>query len=244
MMSQRQALFFTALVLIIVATAFSTLLGQNQPNRSAIKEQHSEDNPFPVVDFLNRTAQTEKRRAKGKRYDDGHVAENGSGLTEVTLFNDWSFSVPELPIALSDVIVVGTVLDAQAFLSPDSSGVYSEFNLKVGEVLKDLTGSMTVGGTVPVNRMGGRVRYPSGNIVIYSVEGQGVLRVNKRCVVFLKREEENFSILTGYELQQGKVRPLEHSQKFKKYKDTSENSLLNEIRSAVSTPSITPEAGR
>ena len=89
-----------------------------------------------------------------------------------------------------------------------------------------------------MDREGGRVSYPSGKVVTYNIEGQDMPRVNKRYVLFLKREEENLSIVTGYELQGEKVRPLDGPQKFKKYDGTSADALLNKIRRALA-PAVT-----
>lgn len=243
---QTKAVVFIALVFLVSATAFSSLRGQNQQNQSS-KGRQSEDNPFPVVDYAKGSVENEKddkRRAKGKRYDNGAVQKNGSGLTEVTRATDWSFHVPELPTQDSDAVIIGKVVDAQAHLSPDNKGVYSEFTLQVEDILKDSTASVPVGGQVLIDREGGRVRYPSGDIVTYYIEGQGMPKVNERYVLFLKREEDNFSILTGYQLQGGKVRPLDYTQKFKKREGISEEALLNEVRSAITTPSNTTGTGR
>lgn len=246
MQTKKRVTTLFLLMLIAAVATWSMSHGQNEHSSSS-KEQQSTDNPYPVVDFLSgNSVQREKdskRRAKGKRYDNWAVQKEGWKDGIVNHINDWEVGLPALPAGESDIIITGTVLDAQAYLSSDNTGVYSEFNVKVDEVLKDATSSVSSGSSIAVERQGGRVRYPSGDIVTYLISGQGAPRVNKRYVLFLKREEENLSILTGYELQGGKAHPLDHFEKFKKFKDTSENSLINQIRSViVSNTSIPPNS--
>jgi hypothetical protein len=47
-------------------------------------------------------------------------------------------SSPEqaLPTHISNAVVIGEVTDAKAYLSEDRTSVYSEFTIRVGEVLK------------------------------------------------------------------------------------------------------------
>jgi hypothetical protein len=248
MKSQAKAVVLTALVLALALSSLSALRGQQQGTHP-LKEQQSDDEPLPVVDYSDRSHEKDaKRRAKGKRYDDGAVQKEGWKNGAATHFNDWEVGLPALPTGQSDLVVVGTVLDARAHLSPDNTGVYSEFVIKVDEVLKDSGTSVSVGDTVAVEREGGRVRYPSGDIVRYEVSGQGMPRVNKRYVLFLKRGEDNLSILTGYELQGGKSYALDHPEKFRKFTGSHDASLINQIRSAIDSPapapSATPETGR
>lgn len=235
-----KAIALTALALFAAATSLPALHGGQQQVNS-VKEERAEESSFPVVDFRGKAAarqeRDEKRRAKGRRYDNGGVAENGAGLQEVSRSTDWAFKVSELPARDSDLIVVGTILDAQAHLSPEGNGVYSEFSVRVDEVIKDPAASVSVGSTVAADREGGRVRYPSGEVVTYAVQEQGMPRVNRQYVLFLRREEEGFSILTGYELLGGKVRPLDHARKFKRFGGASRDAFLGELRGALAPES-------
>jgi hypothetical protein len=235
MKSQARAAGLTALLLALAVTSMSALRGQHQSTHPP-KEQQSDDEPLPVVDYTDRSHEKDaKRRAKGKRYDDGAVEKEVWKDLIVALTNDWEVGLPALPVGKSDLIVAGTVLDARAYLSPGNTGVYSEFTVKVDEILKDSATSVSTGDLIAVDREGGRVRYPSGYIVTHYVTGYGMPRPNKRYVLFLKREEENLTIVTGYELHEKKVRTLDHAKKFKKFEGTSEDAFLSEIRSAVNS---------
>jgi hypothetical protein len=236
MKSQARAAALTAFVLALAVTSLSALRGQQHATH-APKQQQADDSPLPVVDYSDRSHEKDaKRRAKGKRYDDDGAVQTEAwkdGIVAHT--NDWEVRLPALPVGESNLIVVGTVLDVQAHLSPANTGVYSEFSVKVDEVLKDSAASVSTGDLIAVDREGGRVRYPSGSIVTHYVTGQGVPRPNKRYVLFLKRGEENLTIVTGYELHEKKVRPLDHPKRFKKFEGASEDAFLNEIRSAINS---------
>jgi hypothetical protein len=240
MKSQAKAVTLTALVLALAVTSLSALRGQHQSTHPP-KEQQSNDDPVPVVAYTDRSHEKDaKRHAKGKRYDDGAVQKEAWKDGIVTHTSDWEVRLPALPAKESDLIVVGTVLDAQAHLSPDNTGVYSEFIVKVDEVIKDSAASVSTGDQIAADRAGGRVRYPTGGVVRYEVSGQGVPRVNKRYVLFLKNEEQGFRILTGYELREGKVRALDFVGRFEKFNSSSEAALLGQIRQAVAPTADTP----
>lgn len=239
MKSQVRAAALTAFVLALAIASMSALRGQQQGAHPP-KEQRADDHPLPIVDYTDRSHEKDaKRRAKGKRYNEGSVQKEGWKDEVAALTNDWEVHLPSLPIGESDLIVVGTVLDARAHLSPDNMGVYSEFSVRVDDVLKDSAASVLAGEVVAVDREGGRVRYPSGYVVTHYVTGQGVPRPNKRYALFLKRGEENLTILTGYELHEKKVRALDHVKRFKKFEGTSEDAFLNEIRSAINSAAHT-----
>lgn len=232
----RKVMFLAALVLVGAVAALPALRGQHQ-HRQPPKEQQSEDSPFPIVTFRGKQSAHEidsKRAAKGKRYDNGGVVEKGSGLRQVVRSNNWEFEVADLPTMASDVVLVGTVSNAQAYLSPEGDGVYSEFTVTVDEVLKDTSASISADDSVVADREGGRVRYPSGEVVVYGVASQGMPRVTSQYVLFLKREDGNLRILTGYELQKGKARPLDYAKKFKRFEGMGKGALLNEIRHTLS----------
>ena len=145
----------------------------------------------------------------------------------------WPADFPPLPVEESTTIIVGKVTEAKAHISEDRSGVYSEVTVKVDEVLKDTTG---IGGMIVAEREGGRVRFPSGTIFRYVVHSLGVPKVNHRYLLFLKPlVDGDFSILTGYQLLDGRVEPLDVTSvvPFAQYKASDETALFSEVRNLV-----------
>jgi hypothetical protein len=151
--------------------------------------------------------------------------------------------VPAIPTSQSDVILIGTVVDSQANLSADKTGVYSEFGIHVEEVLKGIGTSALNYPVVTVERFGGAVRFPSGVIQKYRTSGQGMPREGRHYVLFLKKidQDDDFSILTAYELRGEKIVPLDGSSQqgnerlaFDSYKGVDVISFLRVVRDAIS----------
>jgi len=59
---------------------------------------------------------------------------------------------------------------------------------------------------------------------------QGMLQPGSRYVLFLKRVDDDFDLLTGYELSNGKVTPLDSgTPKFSDYAGAEESYLIEQI---------------
>jgi hypothetical protein len=144
------------------------------------------------------------------------------------------FDFPALPTVLSDVIVLGEVLDAQAHLSEDKSNVYSEFTIHIDKKFKspaDLPEQITV------ERIGGWVRYPNGRKLLFLYGTGNMPKVGGKYLLFLKRipQSEDFTILTGYELGPDGASPLDFSGQFEAYRGSSEKSLLSDLNTSLAT---------
>lgn len=136
---------------------------------------------------------------------------------------------------------------AEAHFSDDQTDVYSEFVVQLSDVLKnDDKASLGVGNSVVLERSGGRVRFPSGKVMVSATNGQDMPRVGKRYLFFLTHEGPNariyddFLILTGYELRAGLVFPLDKpGAGYAAYKGASETLLLKDLAAALADNSLT-----
>jgi len=140
--------------------------------------------------------------------------------------------VPAIPVAQSDVILVGQIMGANAFLSNDKGYIYSEFALGVETVLKnDAIAPINSDGQIIAEREGGAVRFPSGRIQQYRIYGQKMPQTGRKYILFLKRNETDpdFSILTGYELKNNQVFPLDTIELYASYSGYSAGDFLLEI---------------
>ena len=222
---------------------------------------------MPVVDFTASDDPAEARlRAKSRRYDlkNDSVDKSRFVLKEsdpAQLFELPGSHAPErpaLPAAQSDVVVIGQVVGSEAHLSDDRTGVYSEFTVLVGEVLKNSSGREVGGGTLTADRSGGGVRFPSGKVLRRGRLRETMPRVGGRYVLFLgyDKDADAFSIITGYELRGGRVFPLDGVEvpeggsklkQFAAYEGAEEPAFLDEVRSALKSPDSkkgTAERGR
>lgn len=193
------------------------------------------------IDLDKRT----KRRKKGKQHD----KQGSQPITEApypvnrTWSSHWWQGLPAIPAAQSDVVLIGEITDTQAYLSNDKTGIYSEFTVRAGEVLKnDDNASLFPGSMITAERFGGAVRFPSGAIQRYATSNQRMPLVGRQYVLFLKRldQEQDFSLITGYELRGQRVVPLDGAHidqgaklPFDDYKGTDASSFLNIVRDAI-----------
>lgn len=157
---------------------------------------------FPIVESEEVEPSDPIKRAKlrkqKQRYDnDAPFRHPGPNHGEVAFRPEWQFNFPALPVAKSDVIVIGEVLNAEAHRSENKLNVFSNFEVKVEEVLKGA--SLTTGNVIKVQRLGGFVNYPNGKKVLFRLVGNGMPAVGARYAFFLKVLDEDYSILTGYE---------------------------------------------
>jgi hypothetical protein len=235
---------------VMVGTVIATFSVPAQNNSAPGKQQKFDrtefENQFPVTDTTKpESSDPEKRarrRAKGKKYDYAGIPITESSDT-LTVSSEWDVGLQALPVSKSDLVVIGVVTDAQAYLTNDKTGVYSEFTIRVDEVLKNAGNfTLTQGSTLVADRQGGRVRFPSGHTTIQFVRGQGMLRVGRRYTLFLTHngQEENAHILTGYELVGGRVFPIDNPAGGQHpiatvYKEADELSFLSDLRAAIAS---------
>jgi hypothetical protein len=112
---------------------------------------------------------------------------------------------------MSDLIVEGEVKDANAFLSDDGTGVYSEFTISVSDVIKS-PAPVQKHDVITAERFGGRVRFPSGELVRYRIVGHGSPSKGGKYLFFLKQMADGeYRILTAYEMRGNKIVALDGS---------------------------------
>lgn len=206
----------------------------------------------PYVDYLAERPPREKTdssmRIREGRYDKtGWVRSPVPGETDVLLYNHRNTNRDALPVRMSELVVIGKVAAAHVYLSNDKSGVYTEFSVTVQQVLKRSPQlSISAGGTLTVERPGGAVRFPSGQMVRYRIGEQGLPVIGESYLFFLKQdvESDDYHIETGYQLRNGRVTSLDSSQRFAYYTGFDSEVFVELVRASVNRSSKTPEKGR
>ena len=239
-------------VVVIGSIAALAMREQSQSVSSVPKEQARRVRDLPIVDFDAPETNDLRHKAKGDRYNhqSSQPIKEAPSISGRVWSNHWARGLEALPIDRSDTILVGTITDAQAHLSNDRTGVYSEFGVQVEEVLKQdpAKSRIEVASAIYVERFGGAVRFSSGTIQKYETIGQGMPRRGERYLLFLKRldDEPSFSIVTAYELGYDlKVSPLDGAQvgegnetyPFDKYKGFDSTLFLQIVRAALAEKS-------
>ena len=232
---RKMAILTLALALAaLVVIGIGAQQGQRDKHEELFKASRQKlDEQLPIVDYNEpkptEAAEREKRLAKDRRHNLGGSPKIVEGMTEASTVYHWPEDFPALPVEQSTTIVVGRVLEAKAHISDDRTGVYSEVVVDVEKLLKDKVG---IASPVVAEREGGRIRFPSGSEYRYFVDGLGLPKVGHTYMLFLKQlDEGGFSILTGYELLNGQVTPLDRSSSvaFEKYHLTDADRFISEV---------------
>ena len=245
----------TYFVFIVVITMMTLSVTRPNPRHESVPSQQNDRQPrsiplyerddrYPVAEFDEAEPSDPVKRAKLKkqkqRYDkDSPFSNPGSKDVEVAFLPEWQFNFSALPVSKSDVIVIGEVLNAQAHRSENRLNVFSDFAVRVGEVLKG--NGLIPGSIINVERVGGFVSYPNGRKVLFRLVGNGMPAVGNRYALFLYSLDEDYSILTGYELHADGVQPLDNSRQFETHAGKSEVEFLRSLRDAISQSNPQPE---
>lgn len=228
------------LIIGIVISISSQAKGQDKNDNWKQRRQEFESQ-FPVVDYDEPESADpeiwEKRKLKSTRYDNRRRVSSTAGVpgNDISGYFTEVPPPPAIPVAESEIIVVGEVLNAEAHLSNNKFGVYSEFSIRVDEVLKNKNASTDVlPNTITADRNGGAVRYSSGRKVIYIDDYQGLPHVGRKYLFFLVHPDQspNYQILLGYELN-GIVMPLDADSEFRKFKGMSETEFMSTVREKI-----------
>ena len=248
-MGNYKAAGLLLLVALVAAggTTLSARRPQNQPPEKPPRKSQGmieQERRLPVADYSapepDDPRDKKKREAKAKKFAKVELSIDPDS-DSVTTSSHWATGLPAIPASQSSAVIIGTVRKAKAELTPNRNKVYSEFTITINEVLKnDATSSLSSGKIITADRAGGRVRFPSGKVGLYSVTGQGMPQVERTYLLFLTEAdpESDYSILTGYEILNGHIHPLDDpgsGHPFTKFKGVEESLFLEEVRTAVAT---------
>lgn len=197
---------------------------------------------FPTANYSDKQdlpdpEKNAKRKEKQKRYDDtvlvgSHVQ---PGVDESALFLEPHFTLPALPVAESEIVVVGTITTAEAVLSESKRNVFSEFTLTVEDVLKSRIQGVEQGSVLTVDRVGGHVKYSNGQTVLYRMAGINMPQVGGRYLIFLTSNhgKEDISILTAYQLTPNGAIPLDDPSHVADLTDGTDVDILQRVRDLI-----------
>jgi hypothetical protein len=231
----KKSIFLLTYALLLFLICFN-VSGQVRDLEAWKKHRSEYESQFPVVNYdadeLKTVEEIAQRAAKSKRYDNSHqVRRNPHPNTSESTRVDEIPRPPDIPILESRIVVVGEVLNSQAYLSNDKSGVYSEFNIRIEEVIKNNDFDTVIEGSlITADRMGGLVKYPNGQKILYSVDGKALLRKGRRYVLFLWNNDKspNYYLLRGYELTATGALPLDGGKKFEGIDETNFKKTIRE----------------
>jgi hypothetical protein len=190
-----------------------------------------------------------RRQIRDRRYSDSSVlpepiSDPGAGVPETTnlTFIDYvalgkSSDPHGIPVSVSSAIVIGTVLSGNCFITSDHKFVYTDYQVRVDQILKpDATANLTVGGRLTSSRPGGSIHFPSGHLTHFLNPGHGLPTIGSQYVLFLWRAipdlpEYEIIIDSGYELKGGRAYALDDANS--EHDDVDAQMLLREIQKTL-----------
>lgn len=235
----------TLFVLSTIAVTLGTSDGQTQEKNNPEPEPtpinpYGDLSKYAIADYNaslpENATERQERVKKNKLYDNHHlVLANPPAAADASFVSDAEPVPPAIPVAESELIVVGKILSSAALLSNDKSGVYSEYIIRVETTLKsDKRENRKKGATITVDRTGGIVRYPHGQTMLYLNDWQDLPELGGRYLFFLNRdlnENTNYKILTAYQLNNSKVLALDKHADFHKFNGMSEKDVISLVES-------------
>ena len=233
------------LLVLVAGTIILSVVRHPKPIPTATASQKNREDyrkineRFPTADYADEQdlpdpEKNAKRNAKQKRYNDTDLVASQvePGTDEAALFLEPHFTFPALPVAESEIVVVGTIGTAQALLSESKRNVFSEFTLTVEDVLKSKIQGVAQGSVLTIDRVGGHVKYPNGQKVLFRIAGLNMPQVGGRYLLFLTSTHNNkdISILTGYQLTPDGVIPLDYLHQVASLAGVTEADILQRVR--------------
>lgn len=246
-MNKYVKLYLLVTSVTVAAASEQTPFGLKQAAATGTQESRSDTSPIAEYDSPEPEEPKAKtlRKLRGKRYDNWRVIDGISEALGVVITSEVEY--PAMPVLDSDVVLIGEVVKAQAYLSNDRGGVYSEFTTRINEILKqDVRTPLSPGDSVTAERPGGRVRYRSGRIAKVYFQGWGMPQQGQTYLLFLKHdaERDSYTIVTGYELRSGKAYPIDGAVAdvgnkkwpFDAYTGADVGHLLRDLKKEIANP--------
>ncbi len=120
---------------LILTTALASRQEGGNKQRVARQEKKLDFSRFPIADFhapetLDANLRA-AREAKGRKYNDKHMPQISDDTYQIFAGADWDVGLPALPVERSAAVVIGAVKSANAYLIPDKTGIYSEFQVAI-----------------------------------------------------------------------------------------------------------------
>jgi len=229
---------FLALTFALTLAAWSGSANQSTNTQDTGRQEITPENDVPVLDLKHEeTAGSDqlKGRKRGQSLRQSkRIEELPAGVEPLPFSAHARVNMPAIPVAQSNVIILGKVTERRAVLTDDKLGIYSEFSVRISEIFKDDLSGFFIDQVITASRPGGSVRFPSGRIQQYTIFGQGYPQQEKDYVLFLKRDEEGYYGTVVQPLDGKRNLPKnERDLQFGIYRGVSLESFLNALQKAL-----------
>lgn len=238
---QHNRIIWGVIALLVLVTLSISFVPSSTHSQQANPQQDM--SKYPVVDFdapePSESAEKEKKNEKDKRYDKKPfiVHKPLPDYTGSTLYDYESMPSSAFPYDQSKLVISGVITGSKALLSAKKSSVYSEYNIQIESILKQSGGrELQIGQVVSADRIGGRVKYPNGAVMLYRVDWQDLPEPNERYLFFLDSDEEknpNYKIVTAYKMKDEIISPLDAGTKFREHNGRKKAEFIKLAKDAA-----------
>ena len=242
--------FVVMVVLTTIAVTLGTLDSHSQKKNQPTPTRQDDLSKYAIVDYdaIESTMESEKareeRRIKSERYNGQHWVLRTPHPADGMVGRYDEVPIPDaIPAKASDLIIIGQITTANAFLSTDKRSVYTEFTVCIEDLLRGNGSNDTIKGScLTVDREGGYVRYSNGQKVLYRISGKDLPRVGSTYLLFLTNDKKsvNYTVFTGYELTQNSFAPLDREIDLGDLSGTEKRGFINAVRLKISQSSNSP----
>jgi len=242
-----------SLATIVILTAMSLVLGTadgfgqesdpapSQPAPTPQSQETPDLSKYGVVEYnsppIEDRRKWERRHQINRRYDNQDWVVKSISNPEVGGVGKITEDPPPplFPIDESALIVVGKIETVKAYLSNDKGGVYTEFTIRVEDLLKGDPSMKQDPKKVTADREGGLVVYPNGQQVMYQNSNLGLPQLGSKYLFFLRKDElsPNLEILTSYDLSSNPIMQMEMGRDFDEFKGQSKRAFIETVRNEI-----------
>ncbi len=245
---------------MFVASVQAQSPGSEVPDKDLHQRKPSKNSGLPVVGEFQRQPESdadEERRQKREKlyenssprlpkpYDDpGALADGAAESTHHTILDTVSIPIagvhqdpPGIPVT-GTAVVIGTILSGNSFMSKNHTAVYSDYQVRVDEVLKQgPTATLAVGDQVVASRPGGAIHFPSGHRTNFLIIHHGLPEIGSQYILFLFKAVPNLpeyeiAFESSYLVKNGRVFALDDA-KEQFYEGMSEPVFLDIVKKAI-----------
>jgi hypothetical protein len=244
--------------IITLLSLFLFALGgwAQQPDKDLHQRKPSRHSGLPVVgeferqpesdaDKANRAKREQSYENTGTRLftpygDPGALADGGPESTVSTIIDyvmPPTTNPPGIPVSVVTAVVIGTVLSGNSFISKNHTAVYSDYQVRIDEILKQGPTALAVGDQVVASRAGGAIHFPSGHRTNFLIIGHGLPEIDSQYVLFLWKTVPNQPVWeigfdSGYQLKNGRVYALDEVNE-RYYDSMSVSVFLDLVKKAI-----------
>jgi hypothetical protein len=248
------------LSLTFLASAKAQSPGSEVPDKDLHQRKPSKNSGLPVVGEFQRQPESDadegRRQKREKLYensaprllvpygDPGALADGSTESTHYTFLDTISVplvgvhqDLPGIPVT-GAAVIIGTILSGNSFMSKNRTAVYSDYHVRVDEVLKQgPTATLAVGDQVVASRPGGAIHFPSGHRTNFLLIHHGLPEIGSQYILYLFKTlpnlpEYEIGFESGYLVKNGRVFALDDvNEQF--YEGMSEPVFLDTIKKAI-----------